>query len=147
MYKLYAERVQNETRACVCVWLMLKMWWCERSQRSLTGLWNGPQGVLWLQDFIAKNDEVILPLQIGVQTSKPSIFSARVIIYRWKLTYVYRTVHHLDSWIKIDQLDVTCFIISLFNAQHVSDVNPSAWSDGHCPHAARSHSFVYVSTS
>ena len=24
------------------------------------------------------------------------------------------------SWIKIDQLDVTCFIISLFNAQHVS---------------------------
>jgi len=27
------------------------------------------------------------------------------------------------SWIKIDQLDVTCFIISLFNAQHVSDVN------------------------
>ena len=23
----------------------------------------------------------------------------------------------------MDQLDVTCFIISLFNAQHVSDVN------------------------
>ena len=38
-------------------------------------------------------------------------------------TYVYWTVHHLDSWIKRDQLDVTCFIISLFNAQHVSDVN------------------------
>jgi len=35
------------------------------------------------------------------------------------------TVHHLDSWIKIDQLDVICFIISLFNAQHVSDVNTS----------------------
>ena len=32
-------------------------------------------------------------------------------------SYVYWTVHHLDSWIKIDQLDVTCFIISLFNAQ------------------------------
>ena len=32
------------------------------------------------------------------------------------------TVHHLDSWIKIDQLDVTCFIISLFTAQHVSNV-------------------------
>ena len=27
--------------------------------------------------------------------------------------------------IKRDQLDVTCFIISLFNAQHVSDVNTS----------------------
>jgi len=31
----------------------------------------------------------------------------------------------LDSWIKSDQLDVTCSIISLFNAQHVSDVNTS----------------------
>ena len=26
-------------------------------------------------------------------------------------------------------------------------INPSVWSDGHCPHAARSHSFVYISTS
>jgi len=39
--------------------------------------------------------------------------------------YVYWTVHHLDSWIKRDQLDVTCFFISLFNAEHVSDVNTS----------------------
>ena len=41
------------------------------------------------------------------------------------ISYVYLTVHHLDSWIKRDQLDVTCFIISLFNAQHNSDVNTS----------------------
>ena len=34
-------------------------------------------------------------------------------------------MHHLDSWMKRDQLDVTCFLISLFNAQHVSDVNTS----------------------
>jgi len=40
-------------------------------------------------------------------------------------SYVYWTVHHLDSWIKRDQLDFTCIIISLFNAQHVSDVNTS----------------------
>jgi len=40
-------------------------------------------------------------------------------------SYVYWTMHHLDRWIKRDQLDVTCFIISLFNAQHVSDVNTS----------------------
>ena len=40
-------------------------------------------------------------------------------------SYVYWTVHHLDSWIKRDQLDLTCFIISLFNAQHVSRVNTS----------------------
>jgi len=40
-------------------------------------------------------------------------------------SYVYWTVHHLDSGINRDQLDVTYFIISLFNAQHVSDVNTS----------------------
>ena len=34
-------------------------------------------------------------------------------------------MHHLDNWAKRDQLDVTCFIISLYNAQHVSDVNTS----------------------
>jgi len=34
-------------------------------------------------------------------------------------------VHRLDSWIKIDQLDVTCFIISLFTAQHVSNASTS----------------------
>ena len=42
---------------------------------------------------------------------------------RW--SYVYWTVHHLNSWITIDQLDVTCFIISLFIAQHVSNVSTS----------------------
>jgi len=42
-----------------------------------------------------------------------------------KESYVYWTVHHLDSWIKGEKLDVNCFIISLFNAQHVSDVNTS----------------------
>jgi len=41
------------------------------------------------------------------------------------VSYVYWTVHHLDSWIKGDQLVVTCFIISLFNAQHVSGVDTS----------------------
>ena len=40
-------------------------------------------------------------------------------------SYVYWTVHHLDSWVKRDQLDVTCFIITLFSAQHVSDINIS----------------------
>jgi len=41
------------------------------------------------------------------------------------VSYVYWTVHHLDSWIKRDQLDFICFFISLFNAHHVSDVNTS----------------------
>jgi len=39
-----------------------------------------------------------------------------------KQFYVYWTVHQLDTWVKRDQLDVTWFIISLFNAQHVLDV-------------------------
>ena len=34
-------------------------------------------------------------------------------------------MHHLVSWIKIDQLDATYFIISLFTAQHVSNVSTS----------------------
>jgi len=41
------------------------------------------------------------------------------------VSYVYWTVHHLDSWAKGDQLDVTCFIISLYNVQHVSEFNTS----------------------
>ena len=40
-------------------------------------------------------------------------------IHTYIHTYVYWTMHHLDSWINTDQLDVTCFIISLFKAQHV----------------------------
>jgi len=58
------------------------------------------------------------------------IISVRVFLvgrplWEENVSYVYWTVYHLDSWIKRDQLDVTCFTISLFNAQHVSDVNTS----------------------
>ena len=31
----------------------------------------------------------------------------------------------MNSWVKRDQLDIICFIISLFTTQHVSDVNTS----------------------
>jgi len=41
------------------------------------------------------------------------------------VSYVYWTVHRLDSWIKRDQRNVTCCSISLFNAGHASDVNTS----------------------
>jgi len=55
-----------------------------------------------------------------------AICAARLVLWskNWTsyVTYVYWTVHHLDSWVKRDQFDVTCFI-SLLNAQHVSDVN------------------------
>ena len=54
------------------------------------------------------------------------IYASVVVKHKYsKQYYVYWTVHHLNSWIKRDQLDVTCFIITLFNAQHVSDVNTS----------------------
>ena len=31
-----------------------------------------------------------------------------------------------------------------FRHDYVIRINPSAWSDRHCPYAARSHSFVYI---
>jgi hypothetical protein len=52
-------------------------------------------------------------------------FGLLMVLNKNSVSYVYWTVHHLDSWIKIDQLDVTCFIISLFTAQHVSNVSTS----------------------
>ena len=41
----------------------------------------------------------------------------------WALDWFYPDP--INPWIKIDQLDVICFIISLFNAQHVSNVSTS----------------------
>ena len=37
-----------------------------------------------------------------------------------------------DCWIKIDQLDVTCFIISLFTAHHFSNVSTSIFRRTAC---------------
>ena len=48
-----------------------------------------------------------------------------IYIIKIYLSYVYWAVQHLDSWIKTDQLDVTFFFISLFNAQYVSNVSTS----------------------
>ena len=54
------------------------------------------------------------------------IWYVRLMLARIKCSaYVYWTVRHLDSWVKRDQLDPTCFIITFFSAQHVSDVNTS----------------------
>jgi len=40
-------------------------------------------------------------------------------------SYVYWTMRHFDRWVKRNQFDVTCFIITLFSAEHVLDVNTS----------------------
>jgi hypothetical protein len=45
-------------------------------------------------------------------------------IFQAKVVEKNQTTHFV-SWIKIDQLDVTRFFISLFHAQHVSDVSTS----------------------
>jgi len=58
-------------------------------------------------------------------TAEMQTTDASLNVNIYYLSYVYWTVHHLDSWIKIDQLDITCFFISLFNAQDGSDVNTS----------------------
>jgi len=53
------------------------------------------------------------------------------IVYIYIYIYIYNPIFFQlskilpFSWIKRDQLDVTFFIISLHNAQHVSDVNTS----------------------
>ena len=64
--------------------------------------------------------------------SRTAIYTSPIIVEYSKMRQTYRcapgialTNTDLDSWIKRDQLDVTCFIISLFTAQHVSDVNTS----------------------
>ena len=66
---------------------------------------------------------VIWNCDMGGSHTNDSLCRIRIVVTWFSESYVYWTVHHLDSWIKIDQLDVTCFIISLFNAQHVSNVN------------------------
>jgi len=45
--------------------------------------------------------------------------------HRLRYLFAIRFNIHINSWVKRDQLDVTCFIISLLNAQHVYDVNTS----------------------
>ena len=72
------------------------------------------------QDVVLKQDGVTCWV-----LSRVSFCYSRKCSEEIKVSYVYWTVHHLDSWIKRDQLAVTCSIISLFNAQHVSDVNTS----------------------
>ena len=59
--------------------------------------------------------------------------------------YVVSSTHFVTS----PRLGPNVFLTTLFSNTFglCSSLNPSAWSDGHCPHAACSHSFVYISTS
>jgi len=97
----------NCSYASVNLSLITRVFWCST--------WNVPELIsrncVWPQLYI------VIDLQ-AFQVE--SCIELTILLF-----YVYWTMHHPDSWIKRDQLDVTCFIISLFNAQHVSDVNTS----------------------
>jgi len=54
---------------------------------------------------------------------KGNVVTAHVVKACWK--WRYNSFRYLNNRIKRDQLDVICFIISLFTVQHVSDVNTS----------------------
>jgi hypothetical protein len=54
-----------------------------------------------------------------------TIYICGGFIYRHLRLNLMFIMYHVESWIKRDQFVVTCFFISLFNAQHVSDVNTS----------------------
>ena len=74
------------------------------------------------RDILIKADTSIILVKTTAQ-SQPFIFCCW-----WYLNSrlcLHMQQHVLYSWIKRDQLDVTCFIISLFNAQLVLDVKAS----------------------
>jgi len=62
--------------------------------------------------------------QTDKQTEERIVMKKPTVVFR---NFVNANKHFrnlwTNSWIKIDQLDVTCFIISLFTVQHVSNVS------------------------
>ena len=93
-----------------------------RKVQSVTLMWTTHLSLVWF-DLETCNS---LALRTTRNTSKAKLQLAKeasVIS-----PYVYWAVHHLDSWIKTDQLDVIRFIISLFTAQHVSNVSTSIFT-------------------
>ena len=86
-------------------------WYCRHL--SLRRLGAGVVAIFWMSIY---DDKYKLFIRVNVE----------IIVVLKKMTCdVYWTVHHFDIWIKTDQLDVTCSIISLFNFHHVSNVSTS----------------------
>jgi len=67
----------------------------------------------------------IFSLSLFLISSSCVFIGPRAICLSLYFDLMFIGLHHLDSWIKIDQPDVTCFIISLFTAHHVSNVSTS----------------------
>ena len=120
------ERFKLDTQIVhvVCVIAALVLYYCPRVCSSWPEWTDVPRFVcvcVCVCVYLWAKSRLVLPL---FRLSNKPVYT--VLILLCSLTsYVYWTVHHVDSWIKIDQLDVTCFIISLFTAQHVSYVSTS----------------------
>jgi len=97
LLNVFRMLVHPSSGACDLLWIYFMC--CIALVRCVLGLRCGSTGVVWYP-------------YAGWSTSA----SACIMIPHH---------HHLYSWIKIDQLDVTCFIISLFTAQRVSNVSTS----------------------
>jgi len=54
---------------------------------------------------------VIVPTHLGSSIPRKVTILGLIELKMKELSYAYWTVHHLDIWIKVDQLDDTCFII------------------------------------
>ena len=67
------------------------------------------------------------------------------------VAYIDKNILAKAGFYYTDHSDVVCcaFCVTQIGLwqEGVDAFNPSAWSDGHYTHAARSHSFVYISTS
>ena len=88
-----------------------------------TMLWGSVRG--WVVTIWLFPQGVLCPLVFLLVNSCQPVIPKHRLLHISKLTLC-GTVHLAltvknASWIKIDQLDVTCFIISLFTAQHVSN--------------------------
>ena len=98
--------------------------WPSLSPSALVQSWSLTLKSIWQSSGILI---IIFPV-IVLWQNPPKLTKSLVISTANKcpfFSYVYWTMHYLDSWIKIDHLDITCFIISLFTAQRVSNVSTS----------------------
>ena len=76
--------------------------------------WSIPSDLIKLSTVLAGTEKLLNDLSVIM------ICAAKVYVYRRPSANEYSS-----SWIKTDQHDVTCFINSLFTAQHVSNVSTS----------------------
>ena len=106
---------------------LIGCWWGFQHQLQFDGV-NNINGKLYVHSVGIKL--YIITWQIRtVQATlwnkrRDSFYNGEFLTWICK-SYVYWTVHRVDSWMKTDQLDVICFIILLFTAQHVSNVSTS----------------------